>query len=123
MIQNLEYSHNLNILLVDNNNNIIENKILLQQIYDEFVDKPITHIFDMKYEICLYWKKVDTKNKFIGNLFIRSLYSDNVLYETTKKILNEIENKLKKNIPNKNWKIIFYISKLLENVDMNVFIN
>ena len=121
-----EYSHNLNILIVDENDNIIDNKILLQSIYDEFVNKTIikeAEAFNKKYVIHLHWKKIDIQSKFIGDLFIRSLYSDNILHNTTKKILYEIENKLKKETTNKNWKIIFYISKLLVNIDTEVIIN
>jgi DNA replication protein DnaC len=47
----------------------------------------------------------------MGPLFICSAYSDKVLYETTKKILKQIEKKFK------DIKIKFYISKLLENMD------
>ncbi len=38
----LDYTHNLNILIVDDNNIIIEDKILLESIYSEFVNKNIT---------------------------------------------------------------------------------
>lgn len=128
----LPYSHNLNILIVDENNITIENKILLESIYNEFVNKTIikqAEILDTKYEIKLYWEKVlltSIQSKFIGDLYITSSYTDKCLYETTKKILSEIENKLKINTINtinKNWKIIFYISKLLEENKYIVTIN
>ena len=126
MTQDLKYSHNLNIMIIDESFSPFENKILMQSIYDEFVNKTIIKegiIFNRKYEIHLHWEKINIQNKFIGDLFIRSPYSDKVLYETTKKILNEIENNLKKETENKNWKIAFYISKLLENMDTEVIIN
>ena len=122
----LQFTHNLNILILDNKFNIIQNKSLLEDIYSEFVDKIITKNlvwFDNKIEISLFWKKIilnEVQNKFIGNLFTKSSYSDIVLYAATKILLNEIENKLKKRTINKNWKIEFYISKLLENMD-NVY--
>lgn len=143
-----KYSHNLNILIVDENNITIENKSLLQSIYDEFVNKNIfkkVEVFNEKYIIKLYWEKVDIQSKifnyapyfrdtnytfgsisshhFFSDLFIISAYSDNILHETTKKILYEIENKLKIETENKNWKIIFYISKLLENMNTKVIID
>ena len=92
----LPYSHNLNILIVDENNITIENKILLESIYNEFVNKTIikqAEILDTKYEIKLYWEKVlltSIQSKFIGDLYITSSYTDKCLYETTKKILSEI---------------------------------
>ena len=118
----LQFTHNLNILILDDKFNIIHNKSLLEDIYYEFVDKIIIKnaiLFDNKTEIHLYWKKIvlnEMQNKFMGNLFIKSAYSDIVLYSATKFLLNEIENKLKKRTVNKNWKIEFYISKLLEHM-------
>ena len=116
----LQYTHNLNILIVDENENIIEDKILLESIYNQIADKVIIKqgkAFNIDIEIKLYWKRLSltkTQSKFIGELFIISAYSDMILYETTKKILNEIENNVKINTTNKNWKIIFHISKLSE---------
>jgi hypothetical protein len=53
----------------------------------------------------------------MGELFIKSAYNDLVLHETTKKVLSEIENNLKINYTDKNWKIIFNITKLLEYIE------
>jgi hypothetical protein len=125
----LDYTHNLNILIVDENENIIEDKILLESIYNEFDNKLITKqgkILNRMFEIKMYWNRLSLTNiqgKFMGELFIKSLHSDKVLYETTKRFLSEIENKLKINSKNKNWKIIFHMSKLLEsnNIVLTLF--
>jgi hypothetical protein len=120
MINFPDHTHNLNILIVDENNITIDDKILLENIYNEFVNKNIIKKCKKSntiYEIHLYWERLPltvVQSKFMGELFIESLHSDKVLYETTNKILSEIENKLKINTTNKNWKIIFHISALLE---------
>ena len=116
-------SHNLNIKIVNENNEFIENKLLLESIYNEFIDKKIIkkgHMLNRDFKIILYWKKMSItkiEEKLMGNIFIISSYSDKVLYEATKILLNDIENKLKLETNNKNWKIVFHISKLLENID------
>jgi hypothetical protein len=53
----------------------------------------------------------------MGDLFTMSTHSDKVLYKGTSVLLNEIENKLKMNMVDKNWKILFHISKLLDNTE------
>ena len=122
------YTHNLNILIIDENDITIENKTLTENIYNEFVNKTIikkgklhNHIDYNDYiEIKIHWERVPITNiqsKFMGDFFIKSAYSDKVLYETTKKILSDIENRLKMNTTNTYWKIVFHISKLLEHMD------
>ena len=118
-------SHNLNLRIVDEDDNTIKNPILLESIYSEFVGKRIIRkgiILDTKIELRLKWERkpiTKIQNKFIGDLFICSVYSDQVLYAITKFVLNEIEEKLKNFTENKNWKIVFHISKLLEIADKN----
>jgi hypothetical protein len=121
-------SHNLNIKIFNENDELIENKSLLESIYNELVDKPIIkkiHAYGTDLEIkLLYTRKSITKieKKFMGDIFIVSLYSDNILYDATKFVLNEIEHKLKLETEtiDKNWKIVFHISKLLENINKNI---
>jgi hypothetical protein len=129
MAKELNYTHNLNILILDENNIIIEDKKLLESIYNEFDNKILTKrgkMLNRNFEIILYWKRLpltDVQSKFMGELFICSQYSDKVLHETTNIFINEIENKLKINTINKNWKIIFNISKLLETSNNVLTIN
>ena len=113
------YTHNLNIFLVKNDNNDNINDIeLIESIYAELADKHIKkkgHIFNSKFEIHLLWERLsitEAESKFMGVLFTNSLHSDRILYEATKTLLSDIENKLKNQTTDKNWKIIFHISKL-----------
>jgi hypothetical protein len=118
-------THNLNILIVDEEDNKIENPELLESIYSEITCKRIIKnckILGSKIDINLIWERFPlTKEEqhFMGELFIYAVYSDKVLDMATKFLLNEIEKKLKNFTTNKKWKIIFHISKLLENVDEN----
>ena len=55
----------------------------------------------------------NVQNKNVGVLFTTAFYSDKVLHGTTNMALDEIET-LKVKPLNKDWKIMFHISKLLE---------
>jgi hypothetical protein len=53
-------THNLKILIVDNNDNIIDNPELIESIYAEFVDKNIIKkavVIGNNYEVHLQWEK------------------------------------------------------------------
>ena len=119
----VNHTHNLHISICDDSNNIIYNDDLLETIYAEFANKYVKkngNWLKVNFEIKLFWERVVLSKRecqFMGPLFICSAYSDLVLYEATKFVLNEIENKIKKTCTNTRWKIIFHISKLLENMD------
>lgn len=124
-----DYTHNLNILIVDENDIVIEDNNLLESIYNELDNKVITKqgkMLNRTFEITIYWNRLSLTNiqsKFMGKLFIKSLHSDKVLYEITERFLSEIENRLKINTKNNNWKIIFHISKLLESNNLILTLN
>ncbi len=124
-----DYTHNLNILIVDENDMVIEDNNLLESIYNELDNKVITKqgkMLNRTFEITIYWNRLSLTNiqsKFMGKLFIKSLHSDKVLYEITERFLSEIENRLKINTKNNNWKIIFHISKLLESNNLILTLN
>lgn len=116
----LQHTHNLQILIVDEENNVINNETLLEEIYSEFANKHImkpVEMFDQDFIIYVYWEiKSITKiqKHLMGPLFIASMHSDKVLYEFTKILLGDIETKIKNKQSDKNWKIAFHISKLLD---------
>jgi hypothetical protein len=109
-------------MLVDEDDNEVEDKETMESIYAD-LDKVITKTGKTKgqtFEIKLVWirlKLSPIQSKFMGELFIKSAYSDKVLHEATKSAIDEIENKLPV-----NRKIIFYMTKLLEDSDIDLAI-
>jgi hypothetical protein len=73
----------------------------------------------------VYWKRlVVTKLEeyFLGDLFTNSAYSNDVLYQFTKKTLQDIEEKIKSDnrFSFKPWKISFYIYNIKKVVDETI---
>lgn len=118
-------THQLNVIIVDENEKIVENESLLKTVICELVNKTVVkvgYIFHQNFDIRIDWvlptnpsmvTLANVQNKFVGVLFNTAFYSDKVLHGTTKVALDEIET-LKVKPLNNNWKIMFYISKLLE---------
>ena len=112
----VHYTHNMNILLLDENDDTVESPALLEKIFEKLINNPIVKEVSWEGSILkmiLPWKRVHlekTKSKFMGPLFITSAYSDTALFDVTKAILGDIERKFS----NGSWKISFHISKILE---------
>jgi hypothetical protein len=106
----------MNILLLDEHDDVIENPVLLESIFEELTNKPIIKHVSWEGSILkmiLPWKRVHlekSKSRFMGSLFITSAYSDTALFDVMKAILDDIEQKFS----NDSWKISFHISKILE---------
>lgn len=116
------YTHNMNILLLDENEDVIENPVLLESIFEELTNKPIIKHVSWEGSILkmiLPWKRLHLEKKqrkFMGFLFITSAYSDTALFDVMKATLDDIEQKLKQSFTNERnrWTISFHISKILE---------
>jgi hypothetical protein len=118
------YSHNLKIIIVDNNDVPLDNtNNILEKVYSEFANiiykKNIcTEIGNIDFFV--FWErkylKDDIEKIFIGDLFTSSFFSDMVLNNGSYQLLNEIQNKLKKENPTikSDWQIKFYIYKLMD---------
>jgi hypothetical protein len=110
----------------------IANKVIRKQVYWSG-----SHDAERsKVDFAVLWHRKIMKNDiekiFLGDLFTISMVCDTLLYSATGKILLEIQNKIKKEnmesidpkseehqcIPiqdmDTDWKIIFYISKLID---------
>lgn len=116
------YTHNLSIFLVDANDNKIENTQILHRIIQEIDHKYITHPLSFNggvIHVRLQWKKEHLsriQRLFMGELFMYSPYDqDNLNYDHTKATLGQIEDKLKTVFNNKDWHIVFHISRILSN--------
>ena len=96
------HTHQLNIILVDEKENIVENESLLKTIICELVNRPVVkvgYIFHENFDICIQWKApsnpsivtlANVQNKNVGVLFTTAFYSDKVLHGTTQVVLDEI---------------------------------
>lgn len=119
------HTHQLNIIIVDEKENIVENDSLLKTVIFELVNKPLVkvgYMFNQNFDIHIQWETpsdpsivnlANVQHKNVGVLFTNAYFSDKVLHGTTNMALDEIET-LKVKPLNKDWKIMFHISKLLE---------
>jgi hypothetical protein len=117
----MNYTHILNIKIADLNDNLLENKNLLNNIKLELVDKLIKHQFTHHHKninLSIKWHKIHWKKPY--NYFVGDLYCDCnsdfdiMVYEHTKYSLDHIEKKIKlEHIDSygTDWKIVFHISK------------
>lgn len=113
-----QYTHNLNIAIVNQANNSDYDEFhIMEKIYAEMI-KP--HIFkscisyeSAEFEVQLHWKRTNITSlhkRFMGELFIVSPYSDKVLHDATKLVLTEIEKTIHP------LRIAFHISRMLEHM-------
>lgn len=115
-----KYTHNLKIVLSNPFDKIIiTDGYIIDQIYYKISNRIFTNkvtFMDQEINTFLCWNKEDIGklNKlFMGELFTLSMHSDKLLYECTRVVLQDIENKLKETHPG-DWRIVFHISKILE---------
>ena len=115
----IRYSHNLNIGITNQHGtyDAFNPPHIMEKIYEEITKRrTIQKTYDnniLAVDLC--WKKVAISSldkRFMGELFIVSPYSDMVLYDSTKTLLEEIEKSI---FPDGFMRIAFHISKLLEN--------
>jgi hypothetical protein len=114
----MEFTHNLKIILLDSNNNIIEDKITLDEIKNVLTTNN-THLIEWNgilHTISIKWDKVilnEINQVFMGDLFSSPIYDfDKIILNHTRETISKIECK---------YKISFYISRILKNkiVDKN----
>jgi hypothetical protein len=106
----MEYSHNLKILLVDSNNNIIEDIPTLNEI-KSILTKNNTHVMEWNRKLenfTIQWDKKelsDIDQSFMGDLFANPIYDfDRIILNHTQKTISNINCK---------YVIRFYISKII----------
>lgn len=115
-----KFTHNLKIIILDNNDNIIDNPLLLANVYDEITNKIIKKSVITaigQYEIFAFWEKcpiTKLEENFMGDLFTKSAHTDGATYQLTRCILHEIEEKLKLSNNNNDWKLSFHIYKIID---------
>jgi len=114
----MDYTHNLKIILLDSNNNIIEDKVILDEIKNILTKNNTNKIgWNGKlHTISIKWDKVilnEINQVFMGDLFSTPIYDfDKLILDHTQETISKIECK---------YKVSFYISRILMNkkIDKN----
>jgi hypothetical protein len=108
----MEYTHNLKIILVDDNNNIIEDKVILNEIKD-ILSRNNTHKIEWNnklLDVTIKWEKKELSEIsqiLMGDLFSHPIYEyDSIILDHTQKTINKIDCRYK-------YFIRFYISRII----------
>ena len=105
------YTHNLKIILVDNNNDIIIDNEFLDEIKNALCKLNSIYILwnNTNLNVMIKWDKKNLNkvdNHFVGDLFLDSMYNnDSIITNHVKNVILCINNKSKHNIK-------IYISRL-----------
>ena len=106
------YTHNLKIILVDINGNIVSDNDFLDEIKNKLCQLNTTTVqwHNKNIDITIKWHRKELNNiekQFMGDLYSNPIYNfDSIIVNHTKQIISNINNK-------SNYNIKFYISKLI----------
>jgi hypothetical protein len=106
------YTHNLKIILVDSNGNIILDNDFLDEIKDTLCKLNTTKVqwHNKNTDITISWHRKELNNiekQLMGDLYSNPMYnSDSIIVNHTTQIISNINNK-------SNYNIRFYISRLI----------
>ena len=100
----LKFTHNLKILIIDTNDDIVEDTELLNKIKEKLTNSYTHSIFtppntQHPWVITVKWELqslTKIQSHFMGDLFSQPSYSlDSVIYEHTEKTLKQLEKEFK----------------------------
>ena len=106
------YTHNLKIIMVDIDGNIVVDNEILDEIKTALCQTNTKQIQwnGKKIDIMLQWRRKELnkiQQQFMGDLFTNPMYdSDSIIVNHTKQIISNINN-------TSNYNIKFYISRLI----------
>jgi hypothetical protein len=106
------YTHNLKIILVDTNGNIVSDNDFLDEIKNTLCQPNTRKVQwnSKNINITIQWYRKELNNiekQFMGDLYSSPIYNfDSMIYNHTKQIISNVNNK-------SNYNIKFYISKLI----------
>jgi hypothetical protein len=106
------YTHNLKIILVDTNGNIVRDSDFLDEIKNTLCQPNIQKVQwnSKNIDVTIQWHRTQLNNiekQFMGDLYSSPIYNfDSIIVNHTKQIISNINNKY-------NYNIKFYISKLI----------
>lgn len=95
----MEFTHNLKILLLDNNSNIINDDFFLEEIKNILTNNN-THLLNWngkKNSFSIKWNKINLNQldrHFMGDLFSHPIYEmDSIILNHTEKTISQINSK------------------------------
>lgn len=106
------YTHNLKIILVDTNGNIVSDNDFLDEIKNALCQLNTKKVKwnNKNLDVTIKWDRKGLNNiekQFMGDLYSNPIYSvDSIIVNHTNQIISNINNK-------SNYNIKFYISKLI----------
>jgi hypothetical protein len=106
------YTHNLKIILVDTNGNIVSDNDFLEEIKNTLCQLNTKKIQwnSKNIDVTIQWHRKELNNiekQFMGDLYSSPIYNfDSIIVNHTKQIISNVNNK-------SNYNIKFYISKLI----------
>jgi len=106
------YTHNLKIILVDSNGNIISDNDFLDEIKNTLCQANTTKVKwnGKNIDTTIQWRRKELNNiekQFMGDLFSNSAYNfDSIILNHTSQIISKINNTT-------NYNIKFYISRVI----------
>ena len=106
------YTHNLKIILVDTNGNIVSDNDFLDEIKNTLCQLNTTTVKwnNKNLDVTIQWHRKELNNiekQFMGDLYSNPIYNfDSIIVNHTKQIISNVNNK-------SNYNIKFYISKLI----------
>ena len=117
----MKFTHNMKVLVIDSEENMVEDEELLY-IIKEKLSEPYTQMITIpnishQWKVTVNWEfkpLSKLQSYFMGDLFACPSYSfENLIYEHTEKTLKQIEVQLKnEGLCNIQDRIRFYISKM-----------
>lgn len=106
------YTHNIKIILVDTNENIVTNNDFLDEIKNVLCQSNTKNIrWNMQnIKITLQWEKKELNNiekHLMGDLFLNSIYDyDSIIVNHTTQTISSVNNK-------SNYSVKFYITRCI----------
>jgi hypothetical protein len=106
------YTHNIKIILVDTNENIVTDNDFLDEIKNVLCQSNTKNVrWNMKnIKITLQWEKKELNNiekHLMGDLFLNSIYDyDSLIVNHATQVISSVNNKL-------NYSVKFYITRCI----------
>jgi hypothetical protein len=120
----MNYTHNLKILLIDNEDNIVDDAFFLNEIKNKLCENNSVMLdwTGKPKNISIKWEQKELSNVaklFMGDIFACPIYEyDSIIFNHTNYLISQINSNRKSN---SKYKIKFYISRIIcdKKIDQN----